>query len=123
MREKNWGSRQKRSGILMHREILNTPKGFYTDHENGNKLDNRKKNLRIATKSLNGANREKPKNNTSGYKGVSWHNRDKRWRVNLQLNGKGLYLGNYKDREEAARRYDETASKYFGAFAKLNFIQ
>lgn len=59
-------------------------------------------------------------NNTSGYKGVS---RDRgRWRAYIRVNYKQIHLGNFRTKEEAARRYNEAALKYFGEFAELNEI-
>src|SRR3990167_6055992 len=56
--------------VFMHRIVNDTPIGFDTDHINRDKLDNRRENLRIATKMLNGRNRGENKNNTSGYRGI-----------------------------------------------------
>ena len=67
--------------IYMHRQILNTPKGLESDHINRNKLDNRKENLRVATRSQNNMNRKKRINCTSKYKGVSWHKQRKKWQA------------------------------------------
>jgi len=95
----------------------------YIDHVNGNVFDNRKKNLRKATASQNNCNRSKPKNNTSGYKGVTWRERLKKWEASININKKYYYLGAFKDKEEAAKAYNKLAKKLHGEFARLNSIK
>lgn len=112
----------KRKHILMHRVILNTPFGYQTDHVNGDGLDNRKVNLRIATRSQNQCNTNKRQDNTSGFKGVSWHKQNKRWQAYIGLKAKQIYLGLFKDKDEAALAYNEAAIKLHGEFAHLNQI-
>ena len=108
--------------IFMHRLILKTPKEFYTDHINKNRLDNRKENLRIATKSQNGMNKFKQKNNTSGYKGVYQHKQSHQWQARIGLNGKSIFLGLFRNIKEAALMYNQAARKYHGKFAQINNI-
>jgi hypothetical protein len=112
--------RQRMDMILMHREILKVPDGLETDHINLNRLDNQKCNLRIATTSQNQANRFLLKNNTSGFKGVSWKKSHKVWSAKIRVNGKRLDLGYFKDKMVAVNIYNEAATKYFGEFARLN---
>jgi len=96
--------------------------GDFCDHINHNGLDNRKANLRLATRSQNAWNRQKAKiKSRSKYKGVSWYNRGKRWSVRIQVNRKQKFLGIFEDEIEAAKAYDRAARKYFGEFAELNF--
>ena len=107
----------------MHRLIINTPENMYTDHINGNKLDNRKSNLRICIKSENNRNVNKRKNNTSGYKGVFFNKVWKTWFVKLTIGKKYITGGKtYKNPKEAAIRYNKLAKKYYGEFASLNTI-
>jgi len=101
----------------MHRLIMNTPKEMETDHINGNKLDNRKINLRICTKSENMRNRKKQSNNTSGYKGVFWHHKANRWRAQIVINKKAKHLGLFDTPEEAGKAYREAELKYFGEYS------
>ena len=114
-------SHQRRTKLKLHRLIADTPKGMYTDHINGDTLDNRKQNLRICTIAENGRNRRKNKNNTSGFKGVCWRKDDKTWHARIQHNKKLIHIGYFKDKEEAAKAYDRKAIELFGEFAKLNF--
>lgn len=110
--------------ILMHREILNAPNGMLVDHVNGNGLDNRRCNLRLATESQNHFNQRKQKKRTSSrYKGVYWHKRDNVWVVRIQTEGKGMYIGSFKNEQEAALAYNEAALKYHGEYANLNEIE
>jgi hypothetical protein len=106
--------------ILMHRVIVGAKKGQYVDHVNGDKLDNRRSNLRICTQSQNSANRRLDSNNTSGAKGVSWCKERQKWQVHIRVKGKQLNLGRYDDFSEACAAYDAAAIKYFGEFARTN---
>lgn len=101
-----------RKNIRMHRIVNNTPEGFLTDHENRNKLDNRRSNLRTADKSLNGINREKQKNNASGFKGVYWHKKANKWMVDITIKGKYIYLGLYCSIEDAINARKKGEEKY-----------
>ena len=111
----------KHGSLMMHRLINKTPDGMFTDHINHNKLDNRKSNLRICTNQQNSMNRNSHKNSSSKFKGVSWHPRDKKWQVEIEIAGKRFYLGMYTNEIEAAKAYDKQATELHGEFARLNF--
>lgn len=111
----------RRPKIRMHREIISVSRELSVDHINGNKLDNRRCNLRACTQSENKRNRGKSKNNTSGYKGVHFYSPKKPWTVSIRVNNKQIFLGNFADPVDAAKAYDRAAIKYHGEFAKLNF--
>ena len=117
------GDRNHKSQIRMHRLIMGcaTGDGSVVDHINGNTLDNRKSNLRICTVEENNMNQNIYKNNTSGYKGVTWNKKRNVWVVYLAVNKKNKYLGDYHDPVEAAIVYDINALKYRGEFARTNF--
>jgi len=106
--------------IIMHRIVCNTPDGMHTDHINGNRLDNRKCNLRVCTKNENAKNTSKRKNSTSKYKGVSWETRTKRWFCQIEVNKKSFFLGRFSSEEAAAEAYNEAALIHHGEFARLN---
>jgi hypothetical protein len=106
--------------IYLSRLILNISKGMNVDHKSGNKLDNRKENLRIVTRSQNAMNRKLAKDNTSGYKGVFWDKQNKKWRARIGTNNKRINLGSFNDIKNAAIAYNEAALKYHGEFANLN---
>lgn len=108
--------------IRMHNEILGI-KGV--DHKNRNKLDNRRQNLRPATQQQNLCNRETPKSNRSGYKGVSEASNGKKglkWRADIRSKGLLRCLGYFKTRQAAAAVYNKAAKKLHGEFAVLNIL-
>ena len=113
----------KKCGVLMHREILGLPIGREprVDHRDSNGLNNQKENLRIATQLENSRNRARGALNTSGYKGVCWHKRAKKWAVSIRYDGKRMHLGLFANKIAAAAVYDDAARKLFGEFAKCNF--
>lgn len=107
----------------LHRILLNCPEKRTVDHINGNPLDNRKSNLRICLQSQNSRNSKLPKNNSSGFKGVSWIKANKKWEAYIHFNYKKISLGCFYDRRSAALEYNKAAIKYFGEFAKLNELR
>lgn len=106
----------------MHRYIMNTPVGMFTDHKNHNTLDNQKSNLRICTYQQNQANRKKQKGISSKYKGVCWDKQVRKWLVGIRFNQKRINLGRFKSEIKAAIAYNKKAKELFGAFALLNKI-
>jgi hypothetical protein len=90
------------------------------DHVNRNGLDNRRINLRPATRSQNRVNCPPSRNNTSGYKGVSWNRPARRWVARIGVNGRRIGLGYFADSAEAARAYNRAALEAFGEYAWLN---
>lgn len=106
--------------IFMHRVIIGLPikldrqDGLVADHLNGNRLDNRKCNLRILSLKQNPINCITYSTNTSGVKGLSWNKRLHKWVASIQTNNKTLYLGVYKDKEEAIKVRKRAEEKYFG---------
>ncbi|MCJ7777106.1 MAG: HNH endonuclease [Sedimentisphaerales bacterium] len=108
--------------VRLHRQIIEAPDGLLVDHRNGNGLDNRRTNLRIATQSQNMQNRQKRKNSTSRFIGV-WLVKDKDlWESRITYQGKRIWLGRFKSETDAARAYDNAARKYHGEFARLNNV-
>ena len=123
--EKKWSyhgpyvsRKQSNKTILLHREILKVSQGLEVDHINGNPLDNRKENLRIATHQQNLFNSKISKNNKSGYKGVCWQRG--KWQASIKVKGKQKYLGVYKDKKIAALAYNIASIGFYGKFANKN---
>ena len=113
----------KQIHIRMHREILSAPTNMEVDHIDGNRLNNCRSNLRLATRSQNGSNRTKSyPNATSKYKGVTWHKRDQYWQATIIHQNRHIHLGCFSSEKEAAVAYNTAAKKYHGNFAKLNNI-
>lgn len=112
--------------IYMHRFILgieNEPRSIDTDHANGDRLDNRKANLRACTRSQNCGNARGNQEGTSRFKGVSFETRTKRWKAATKANGQYRFLGRFTREEDAAKAYDRVALQEYGKFARLNFPQ
>jgi hypothetical protein len=105
---------------LLHRIILDAPKGTDVDHINGNGLDNRRCNLRLATRSQNHANRFKKPGTTSRFKGVRFERN--RWHAQIRVQYKKTYLGSFRDEIDAALAYNAAALEAFGEFARINTI-
>lgn len=104
----------------MHRELMGLAIGDtrQVDHVNCMKLDNRRINLRVCTIAENQRNRGKNKNNKSGFKGVTYFKFAKLWKAQICINRETLFLGYFKNPEDAHRAYCEAAAKHHGEFAK-----
>lgn len=124
---------------LLHRVILarklgrRLVGGENVDHVNGVKTDNRRDNLRLATKSENARNAGKRggyggRPCSSVFKGVCLHKPSRRWLASIQVpssagvgSGRTIYLGYFSDEADAARAYDDAALALHGEFAVTNF--
>lgn len=102
--------------VKMHRLVTDF-KYEFVDHKNRRRNDNRKKNLRPATKSENSQNQSKKKNNTTGFIGVAWRKRDRVWSANIRVNGKQKWLGQFQTKEEAIMARLKAEKEYYKNFA------
>ncbi|WP_375198979.1 HNH endonuclease [Cupriavidus metallidurans] len=103
--------------IRMHREVMQTPAGLQTDHINGDRLDNRRTNLRVCSHGENQHNAQKRRDNTSGFKGVCWSKTNNCWQARICVNGKKRHIGLFGSPEAAYAAYCAAADKLHGEFA------
>lgn len=112
---------QKDVVAYMHRFILEVRDSLVlVDHYDHDTLNNQRENLRECTKQQNNCNRKIGSTNTSGYKGVSWNKRAKKWMVTLKFNKQNFYYGLHINIYDAVVAYNNAAIKHFGEFAFLN---
>lgn len=114
-------TRQSGRRLWMHNLVLPTPPGYTVDHVNGSGLDNRRENLRPATRGQNTANSRR-RDNASGFRGVYRARKQGRrpWRAVIRSGGVRRSLGNFPTAEDAARAYNAAAEAVHGPFAALN---
>ena len=120
---KDINRRRRQIPVLLHHLILGKPqKGMVVDHINHKGLDNRKENLRFASRGQNGANAHSRKNSTSQYLGVGWDKIAQKWRTQIQYKKKVYYLGIFICEHQAALAYNKKAKELHGEFANLNVV-
>lgn len=138
---KNWDSRNAGNAVgnnmngylmftilgkrfLVHRVVWHMFHGEWPknqlDHINGVRNDNRIENLRECNNAENNRAVGLKKNNTTGYKGVTFNKPTGKFFAYIRFNYKRIHLGVWDVAEDAAKAYNEAAIKYFGGFANLN---
>lgn len=116
-------AKKKRRTIYMHililERVLNRPllKGEECDHVDGNKHNNQRSNLRLATRQQNTHNTKRRSTNSTGFKGVVPFGN--RFRAFISVDKQQLYLGTYDTPEQAHEAYKLAAIAYFGDFARF----
>mgnify|MGYP003653768617 CR=1 FL=1 len=130
---RNWHARKVRNVIYashkesiggnwrnanLHRVIMGEPHGWQVDHIDGDGLNNRRNNLRLATFGQNSQNRRINSNNKSGFKGVCFHKHSGKWRGQIRSNYKTISLGYFASPEEAHAAYCLASEKYHGEFGR-----
>jgi HNH endonuclease/AP2 domain len=108
----------KHTKIRLHQEIMGFPKGVLIDHINGNKLDNRRQNLRIVDDKGNSENQARSSKNTSGFRGVSWNKAAKKWQAYVHENRKMIHLGFYDDLNQAAEIAAEYRRQHYKSYVE-----
>lgn len=111
-----WGN-GKSTPRTLHSLLVAAPKGMHVDHVNGDKLDNRRANLRIVTPQRNQVNRRKlSKANASGTRGVAWTGASSTnpWRAQITVNRKNVHLGLFATRQEAVDARRAAEIEHFG---------
>lgn len=109
--------------VFLHHFITGVDFKYVVDHINGNRLDNRKSNLRVVTAQQNSFNRARNKNKISSiYKGVFWSKEKLMWFSLIKLNGESNHLGYFKSEIDAACAYNEKSKELFGEYARLNDV-
>ena len=115
----------KSKKFLIHRLVAlafleNPDNKPFIDHIDNNPANNNVKNLRWATNQENLANTNKYKNNTSGYKGVSFHKQHNKYGAQIRINGKQKHLGYFKTAEDASQTYEAKAKEIHKDFYYKN---
>jgi len=108
----------KRGCILMHRIIADTGDGLDADHRDRDGLNNRRENLRNATRAQNRHNSRVRVDSESGVKGVSWDKSRGAWSARIKVGGKLVYLGRFADIDAAADAYAKASRKLHGEFGR-----
>ena len=104
--------------VTLHRFILSAPIGSTVDHKDGDGLNCRRGNMRLAT---HGQNMQNSSVRRGRFKGVSWHKKANKWVAQIMADCKHYYLGLFEREEHAAKAYDMAAKELHGEYAKLNF--
>lgn len=111
---------KRKSAIRLHRFLLQPKENEIIDHINGDRADNRKNNLRISNKQLNGINRDRNSTNISGFKGVSFDKRYNKYFARIMVDGKSIFIGYYGTAEEASKARIEKENELFGDYSYYN---
>src|ERR1700759_673854 len=106
----------------MHHLVKQPKRGGEIDHRNTNQLDNQRRNLRYSDRTQNLRNTNKRNGCTSQFKGVWWDSKRRKWAAVICVNKKRISLGRFIKELEAAKAYNRSAVKHFGAFARINKI-
>ena len=110
----------KRKRVKLHRVVLPTPDGLQVDHINLDGLDCRRANLRHATPSQNGSNQRIKARNKSGFKGVIFVVRRKKWMASIGVNGKDIFLGYFSTDQDAHVAYVNASRAFHGEFGRIS---
>lgn len=115
----NFYGRRHRKMRFMHREIVKSSAKQKVDHKDGHGLNNRRRNLRRCSHVQNLWNRGPQRNNTSGFKGVSWSRTAQKWEARVTANGVQYFLGNFDSKISAVRAHRRKTRLLHGSFARF----
>lgn len=115
--QRSYGPAAARKSIRMHNEILPARVGFFVDHINRDRLDNRRSNLRHVTNQQNCWNSAARATSKTGVKGVSWREEKQRFRAVIEHAGRQVFLGHFDKIEEAAAARAAKEAQLRGAYA------
>jgi hypothetical protein len=104
--------------IRLHRWIMDAPPDMQVDHKDGNGLNNRRSNLRLATNEQNQFNQRLRKDNTSGVKGVVWDAYHEKWHARIAVHSRLRHLGRYSSIEDAREAYARASAVFHGEFGR-----
>lgn len=104
--------------VKLHRLIMSFPDGYFIDHKNLDKTNNKKENLRLTNPQGNSANRTHQVNNKLKIKGVTFRKDRNKYRATINTGRKQIFLGHYNTAEEAKLAYDLKAKELFGEFSR-----
>jgi hypothetical protein len=110
----------KRELVSFHRSAISASAGLDVDHIDGDSLNNKRDNLRPATRSQNARNSRSSKGSSSQFKGVSWNKRQRKWVSRIMVRGKTINLGTFDNERDAGRAYDIAAERFHSSFARPN---
>lgn len=105
--------------ILFHNLIVPNSSDAFCDHINGDRLDNRRENLRVVSREQNSMNKGVYSNNTSGHKGVSFNTGTKKWQAYICKDGINKYLGGFDNIEDAIKTRDCAELEMFGEYRRM----
>lgn len=126
-----WSEQKKKEYHVLHAYDANNKNvismsnllGFkWYDHIDRNPLNNRKCNFRLATRLENSWNMSLKKNNTSGVSGVTYSNRERKWKSRIQVNYNPICLGTFNNKDDAIKARLEAEIKYYGEFAPQKYL-
>ena len=105
--------------IYFHRLVLGNPENMKIDHKNGNRNDNRKKNLRICNDQENARNKKGISSNTSGVMGVSYYKSRNNWEAYISINDKKIRIGGkyFENFDDAVKARLIAEKEFYGEFA------
>lgn len=113
-----WNTDGTTRTILMHRLLAQTAPKMETDHIDGNGLNNRRSNLRPATVSQNQQNSRRRQGTKSGVKGVCFDRAKGKWRADIKVSGRNVFLGYFDCIENAGAAYANGSAHYHGEFGR-----